>query len=198
MITLEEVKSSVKVIRDVWKEKSSDPGLALLHCVSSYPTPSEKANLKAVETLSKDFPFCVPGYSDHTLGISAALNSVSLGARVVEKHFTIDKNFSDFRDHKLSADPKELKELVNNIRNLEKMLGDGEIIPQSNELSMMSNLRRSAAASRKLKAGTLLLEEDFIWIRPGTGITQDNYKKFLGKVLKKDKEYSELIHKSDF
>ena len=130
MTTLSEINEMEKVIQTVWNEQNCDPGLALLHCVSSYPTPAEQANLKAIKTLAKHFPNCVPGYSDHTFGITAALSAVAMGARVIEKHFTLDKNYSDFRDHQLSADPTDLKELVTHIRELEKMLGSGEKTPQ--------------------------------------------------------------------
>ena len=86
--------------------------LALLHCVSSYPVPNEQANLASIKYLKEMFPDSVVGYSDHTIGITAAVLSVIAGARIVEKHFTLDKNYSDFRDHKLSADPKEMSLMV--------------------------------------------------------------------------------------
>ena len=144
------------VVRNIWEEQNCNPGLALLHCVSSYPAPAEQANLKAIKTLAKHFPNCVPGYSDHTFGITAALSAVAMGARVIEKHFTLDKNYSDFRDHQLSADPTDLKELVTHIRELEKMLGSGEKTPQPNELTMQEALRRSAAAAQDLKKGIVV------------------------------------------
>ena len=171
MTTLSEINEMEKVIQTVWKEQNCDPGLALLHCVSSYPAPAEQANLKAIKTLAKHFRNCVPGYSDHTFGITAALSAVAMGARVIEKHFTLDKNYSDFRDHQLSADPTDLKELVTHIRELERMLGSGEKAPQPNELVMQEALRRSAAAAQDLKKGTVVSELDLIWVRPGSGVT---------------------------
>jgi sialic acid synthase SpsE len=193
MTTLSEINEMEKVIRTVWNEQNCDPGLALLHCVSSYPTPAEQANLKAIKTLAKHFPNCVPGYSDHTFGITAALSAVAMGARVIEKHFTLDKNYSDFRDHQLSADPTDLKELVSHIRELERMLGSGEKAPQPNELVMQETLRRSAAAGKDLKKGTVVSELDLIWVRHGSGVTWDHRDNLVGKKLNRDCKYADLI-----
>jgi N,N'-diacetyllegionaminate synthase len=195
--TLVEIIEMEKVIRSVWQRLGSDPGLALLHCVSSYPAPADQANLRAVVTLSNQFPKCVPGYSDHTFGITAALSAVALGARVIEKHFTLDKNYSDFRDHQLSANPQEMKELVSRIRELEKMLGNGEKTPQSNEIAMLSAIRRSAAASRELKKGTILDESDLIWVRPGSGVQWADRSSIVGKTVNRELSYAEMIEVSD-
>ena len=96
----------------IWSQYNTNPGLALLHCVSSYPTPPGQANLGAITSMKTRYPELVIGYSDHTLGIQAAISSVVLGAKIVEKHFTLDKNYSDFQDHQLSATPIELKKMV--------------------------------------------------------------------------------------
>jgi len=197
MSTLAEVTEMEKVIRSAWQRLGSDPGLALLHCVSSYPAPPDQANLRAVVTMSNQFPNCVPGYSDHTFGITAALSAVALGARIIEKHFTLDKQYSDFRDHELSADPKDMKNLVDRIRELEKMLGDGEKAPQLNEIGMLTALRRSAAASRELKKGTVLDEADLIWVRPGSGVQWADRSSIVGKSVNRDLGYAELIEVSD-
>ena len=193
MTTLSEISEMEKVIQIVWKEQNYDPGLALLHCVSSYPAPADQANLKAIKTLAKNFQNCVPGYSDHTLGITAALSAVAMGSRVIEKHFTLDKNYSDFRDHQLSADPTDMKELVTHIRELESMLGSGQKAPQPNELVMQEPLRRSAAAAKDLKKGTVVSESDLIWVRPGSGVTWEHRDNLLGKKLNRDCKYADLI-----
>src|SRR5690606_970215 len=112
------VGRAVEQVRGVWADRRLDPGLALLHCVASYPTPPEQANLGAIAALRAHFPAAVVGYSDHTLGITAATYAVAAGARIVEKHFTLDKNHSDFRDHQLSADPAEMARLVASIRDV--------------------------------------------------------------------------------
>lgn len=181
----------------VWSEKNINPGLALLHCVSSYPTPPEQANLNAITTLKKQFPEQIIGYSDHTLGIQAAVSSVALGARIVEKHFTLDKNYSDFRDHQLSADPEDLKQMIENIREVELMLGTGEKILQKNEKEIRGALRRSVAASRDLQIGTILTKDDLIWVRPGNGITMGKENQILGKTLSRSHSYGELIFLAD-
>ena len=99
--------------------------MIIMHCVSSYPTES-KANLLAIKTLIKNFKDCTIGYSDHTKNILSAITSVSLGAKVIERHFTLNKNFSRFRDHKLSSDPKEMRQLVDSVRFVEKAMGTGK------------------------------------------------------------------------
>jgi sialic acid synthase SpsE len=184
-------------VNNVWSEKNINPGLALLHCVSSYPTPPEQANLNAITTLKKQFPEQIIGYSDHTLGVQAAISSVALGARIVEKHFTLDKNYSDFRDHQLSADPEDLKIMVEKIREVELLLGTGEKILQKNETEILGALRRSVAASRNLPIGTILTNDDLIWIRPGTGITMGKANQIIGKRLCRPLSYGELISSVD-
>ena len=111
------IDSSKKIIFNEWKKKSKKKkDLVLMHCVTSYPVDPKEANLNAIRTLQKNFKDCVIGYSDHTIGILSCLTAVALGARVIEKHFTINKNQSQFRDHKLSANPVEMRELVSSIR----------------------------------------------------------------------------------
>lgn len=102
-----------------------------MHCVTSYPVPPEDANLLAIRVL-QNLNVTV-GYSDHTVGIEAAVLSVALGVRIIEKHFTLDKNFSDFRDHRLSADPKELYQLVERVRNASRLLGEEKKTIQKSE-----------------------------------------------------------------
>ena len=119
MSTLEEIRSARNILL-----QAGAPDVAILHCSVAYPTPLTEANLNAIGTLKKNFGGTV-GYSDHTLGIDAAVYSVACGARIVEKHFTIDKNYSEFRDHQLSADPKDLADLVRRIREVETALGSG-------------------------------------------------------------------------
>jgi N,N'-diacetyllegionaminate synthase len=184
-------------VNEIWSDKNINPGLALLHCVSSYPTPPEQANLNAITTIKKRFTEQTIGYSDHTLGVQAAVSSVALGARIVEKHFTLDKNYSDFRDHQISADPEDLKQMVEKIREVELMLGTGEKILQQNETEILSALRRSIAASKNLPIGTKLTKDDLIWVRPGTGITMGKENQIIGKRLRRPISYGELISLED-
>ena len=121
MSDLNQIISSVNIIEKEWNSLNIEPGLILLHCVSAYPTPLEKSNLLAIKTLSK-LGYLV-GYSDHTLGMESAILSVGLGVKIIEKHFTISKNHSSFRDHKLSLEPNELKIFVKKIKEAKKIMG---------------------------------------------------------------------------
>jgi sialic acid synthase SpsE len=156
--------------------------LAVLHCVSSYPAPDEEANLAAVTSLAHRLR-CTVGYSDHTLGIDAAVLSVAAGARIVEKHFTLDVNYSEFRDHQLSADPVAFAELVERVRAVEDRLGTGEKIPQPSELDGLTAFRRSIAAARDLPAGHEVQLEDLVWLRPGDGIPPGDEATVVGRRL---------------
>ena len=109
-------------------------------------------------------------YSDHTIGISAATTAVVLGAKVIEKHFTIDKNFSDFRDHQLSSDPKEMRELVERIRTIEVTLGDGVKKIENVEKKTLNYMRRSAYSSRNIPEGKKISQDDIKWIRSNKGM----------------------------
>jgi N,N'-diacetyllegionaminate synthase len=194
---IDEIKKVYDKILKVWsKKKKNNRNLALLHCVSSYPVPIEQTNLASITYLKNFFPDVVVGYSDHTIGINAAVLSVVAGARIVEKHFTLDKNLSDFRDHKLSANPKEMRLMVNKIREAEKMLGKEEKKIQMCEKDMNISGRRSIAVARNLKSGTKLKRSDLIWVRPGKGFSPGNEKKIIGKKINKNLRIGEIILKS--
>ena len=194
---IDQIKKVYNKILKVWsKKKKNNRNLAFLHCVSSYPVPNEQTNLASIIYLKKLFPDVVVGYSDHTIGINAAVLSVIAGARIVEKHFTLDKNLSDFRDHKLSADPREMRLMVNKIREAEKMLGKEEKKIQMCEKEMNISGRRSIAVARNLKSGTKLKKLDLIWVRPGKGFSPGNEKKIIGKKLNKSLNMGEIILKT--
>jgi N,N'-diacetyllegionaminate synthase len=181
--SLDELRYAQAVIRRTWNEAGAGQKLAALHCVSSYPVPRHEANLAAIGRLRAELG-CTVGYSDHTLGIEAAVLAVAAGARIVEKHFTLDKNTSDFRDHQLSADPPEMAELVRRIREAESFLGDGRKQRQPSEEAAATALRRSIVARRDLPAGTPLSWADITWVRPGGGIAPGGEIALLGRVLK--------------
>lgn len=165
--------------------------LALLHCVVNYPTRAEDAQLRSIQALA---PLGVTvGYSDHTLGITAALGAAALGARIIEKHFTLDKQLSDFRDHQLSADPHDLRELVSRVRELEQMLGRPEKFQAASEAPMDAAVRRSIATARALPAGHLLQSQDLIWVRPGTGIPAGQEDIFINRRLRQAVAAGELL-----
>jgi sialic acid synthase SpsE len=160
--------------------------------VSSYPAPAEAANLRAIRTLAQKTKHTV-GYSDHTLGIEAAVASVALGARVLEKHFTLSKTTSSFRDHQLSAEPQELAELVRRVKELDAMLGTGVKAPHAAEAPVAQAARRSIVAKRALPAGHKVTAADLDWLRPGGGLPPGEEKKLVGKRLKQDVAAGDML-----
>jgi N,N'-diacetyllegionaminate synthase len=196
LANLTDVERARSAITGVWEELKHAGDVILLHCVSSYPTPPAEANLGAIRTLADRFRGVV-GYSDHTLGIGAAVLSVALGARVIEKHFTVDKNYSDFRDHQLSADPAELAELVRQVRLAAEFLGDGRKIAQASEDLNRLAMRRSIAAGVDLPAGTVLRWEHLTWVRPGDGFAPGHETRVLGRALARAVAKGDLLRPDD-
>jgi N,N'-diacetyllegionaminate synthase len=191
------IKEIHERITQVWKNKNIYPGLAFLHCVPYYPTPRRHANLDKIQILQKFFPQVTIGYSDHTLGVDAAIYSVAAGARIVEKHFTLDKNYSDFCDHQLSADPEELCRMVKDIREVNEMFLTNKENLYLYEEDFKVNSRRSIAASVDLPAGTILSDKHFIWVRPGIGLQPGNESLLLGKRTLRPIAFGELIEPKD-
>lgn len=192
----EEILASCKFIESCWEKNGIDnPGLALLHCVSSYPTPENEANLKAIASLNE--AGYESGYSDHTLGLDAAVLSVALGAKIIEKHFTVDKNYSDFRDHQLSANPNEFRQMVDKIRSAEALMGSGRIDVAFCEACNRDLIRRSAAARGDIAEGSVLKCENVRWVRPGTGITPDQANTLIGRKATRRFKDGELLSSED-
>jgi sialic acid synthase SpsE len=158
--------------------------LAVLQCTSAYPAPAEEANLAAISLLEDRFG-CTVGYSDHTLGIEACVAAVAAGARVLEKHFTLDKERSDFRDHSLSADPPELSELVDRVRQTEALLGRPEKLVQPSESELTVAARRAIVAASDLAEGEVLAAEHLSWLRPADGLAPGEESRLLGRTLKR-------------
>ncbi|HWP95228.1 MAG TPA: N-acetylneuraminate synthase family protein [Syntrophomonadaceae bacterium] len=179
-----QIRYTKALIEQVWSEHNTEQKLAILHCVTSYPVPTDQANLAAIRNLQSNLN-CTIGYSDHTIGITAAVLSVALGARIIEKHFTIDKNYSDFRDHQISADPAEMKSLVDAVKQATVLLGSGEKVLQSSEKEVVTAVRRSIVSRRDLPAGKILSGNDITWVRPAGGIAPGNESLLLGKEIKK-------------
>ncbi len=175
----------------------ADHKFALLHCVSSYPVEPENADLKAIQLLAEQLPGITVGYSDHTEGLEAAVLSVALGARIIEKHFTLDKNFSDFRDHQLSADPEGMKSLIRQVRLAETLLGRKQKIVQPVEQNISVAIRRSIVASADLPKGHQITPDDLTWIRPGGGIDPGNEQQLIGRVLIRDLAFGDPIKSED-
>ena len=158
---------------------------AFLHCVTDYPTDFKEANLRSICVLVDNLNSQI-GYSDHTMGIDASIISVALGAKLIEKHFTLDNNFSEFRDHHISADPKEMKILVERIRRTEILLGDFRKKIQSSERKNISASRRSIYANKKIKKGKKINESDLKIVRPFNNLSPSQMKQIIGKSSSKD------------
>ncbi|WP_050635352.1 N-acetylneuraminate synthase [Candidatus Stoquefichus sp. SB1] len=186
MCTLSEIQFILDQIR-----KYNNQNIILLHCNTEYPTPYEDVNLKAMLTLKETFNVDV-GYSDHTLGIEVSLAAVALGAKVIEKHFTLDKSM-DGPDHVASLDPDELKSMVAGIRHIEKSLGVNEKKVSHSEFKNKEVARKSIVAKKDIKKGEVLTEENLTTKRPGTGISPMKWYDVLGQVAKRDYQKDELI-----
>jgi N-acetylneuraminate synthase/N,N'-diacetyllegionaminate synthase len=183
MATLDEIRSSVEVIgKNLPSGKKLEESLALLHCVSLYPTPLEQANISAVVTLKNEFGLTT-GYSDHTLGIEAAIISLGLGAEIIEKHFTLDKNYSSFRDHALSADAVEMKRLAEIVRNYRSIVGSGNRDVVSADAETAKAARRSIVAAHDLAAGTIIQMSDLDYVRPAEGMSPTRSNLLVGHRL---------------
>jgi sialic acid synthase SpsE len=194
--SVDEVAAAVARVRAQWTRVGHDGDLAVLHCVSAYPTPPHEAQLRAIPVLADRLEVTV-GYSDHVAGIDAAVAAVALGARVIEKHFTLDKNYSAFRDHQLSADPADMRALVERVRAIEPMLGDGVKAIQPSERANQSAIRRSIAAASDLPSGHVLGSADLIWIRPGTGLAPGQEHLLIGRALVRDVRAGTPLSPSD-
>jgi len=190
MSTLKEVEDAINVLKD---NGASD--ITLLHCTTEYPAPYEDVNLKAMQTMADKFGLKV-GYSDHTKGIEIPVGAVALGARVIEKHFTLDRNMEG-PDHKASLEPDELKLMVDSIRNIEKAIGDGNKVVSSSELKNQDIARKSIIASTNIKKGDIFNEDNITTKRPGTGINPMHWFDLLGRKAKHDYQEDYLIEKDE-
>ena len=189
MASLEEVRDSINVLI---KHGTNKDNLTILHCNTDYPTSMSDVNLNAMSSMAKSFGLKV-GYSDHTLGIEVPIAAVSLGATVLEKHFTLDRGLSG-PDHKASLEPEELKKMVDSIRNIEKAIsGSGLKEPSKNELKNITIARKSIHLSKDLLIGSIIKEKDIIPLRPGDGICCMNWEEIIGKRVNKDlNKYTKL------
>lgn len=188
---LTEISMTKDFIDGIWRKNGIEQEMAILHCVVSYPTSPRDANLLAISQLQK--LGVTVGYSDHTIGIESAVLSVVLGARIIEKHFTIAKDSSDFHDHQLSANPDDLGQLVQRVNEVVQMLGDGEKRLQENERENLTKVRRSIVAGRNLGRGTVLTCDDLTWVRPGGGLAPGREGEILGKTLVRPIRKGEMI-----
>jgi N,N'-diacetyllegionaminate synthase len=174
MSTLDEVGAAVAAIREVGNDQ-----LALLHCLSNYPADPAEANLRAMATMAEAFR-CPVGFSDHTEGHVAAIAAVALGACIIERHFTLDRELPG-PDHRASLEPDELTAMIRDIRTTQAALGSGRKEPQPSELENRAVIRKSIVAARDLSAGTVLREADLGTMRPGTGLSPAMMPQLTGR-----------------
>ena len=186
MCEMPEIEAALDVLKS---NGTSD--ITVLHCTTEYPAPFDEVNLNVMSTLKKEFGFPV-GYSDHTKGIEVPIAAVALGAEVIEKHFTLDRNMEG-PDHKASLEPSELKAMVDGIRNIEKALGTGEKKPSAIEMKNRLVARKSIVALRDIKAGEVFTAENLTTKRPGSGISPMRWNEIIGQTAKRDFSEDELI-----
>ena len=188
MSKMNEIEAAIGILE---KAGSSRANITILHCTSEYPAPINEVNLRAMRSIREEFDIEV-GYSDHTLGIEVAIAAVAMGASVVEKHFTIDRNLPG-PDHQASLEPRELKSMVSAIRNIESALGDGVKRVSPSEIKNIKVARKSIVASRIIETGEIFTNENITTKRPGTGISPMLWDDLLGKKAQRDFLVDELI-----
>ena len=188
MSSLDEVKNAYKILN---KSPLSAKKIFVLHCNTNYPTENRSVNMSALKVLKKTFGNNI-GYSDHTKGNDASLLSIALGAKIIEKHITLDKNLKG-PDHKASLNPEQFKNFVKKLRDAEKMLGIGIKKIDSSEKGNIKIIRKSVIAYKKIKKGEKFSNDNLTCKRPGNGISPMKFYKLLGKKSKKNYRYDSLI-----
>ncbi|RPD45521.1 N-acetylneuraminate synthase [Paracnuella aquatica] len=189
MATMQDVQDAMAVLKT---NGVAQENITVLHCNTEYPTPMQDVNLKAMEHLRQELGVEV-GYSDHTLGIEVPIAAVAMGATVIEKHFTLDRNMEG-PDHRASLEPAELVAMVKAIRNIESALsGPGIKIPSESEKKNMAIARKSIVAARTIAKGEILTPENITVKRPGSGISPMRWYEVCGTAAKRDFEADELI-----
>lgn len=191
MSNMDEIEAAINVLEEYGTHRSK---ITVLHCTTSYPVPMSDVNLRAMQSIQNKFKVAV-GYSDHSLGVEIPIAAVALGATVIEKHFTIDRNLPG-PDHKASLEPPELKSMIDGIRNVEKALGDGVKRLMPGEIPNLPIARKSIVASRPIEAGMVFTEQNLTAKRPGTGISPMEWNRLLGRSSNRDYLADELIDES--
>ena len=193
MATLREVQEALQVLISAGANKET---ITVLHCNTEYPTPMQDVNLLAMDHMANELGVAI-GYSDHTLGIEVPIAAVALGASVIEKHFTLDRNMEG-PDHRASLEPRELKAMVAAIRNIEMAIGgSGSKEPSPSELKNKEIARKSIHISKDLPAGQVLTADDLIMKRPGNGISPMEMAAVVGKKLANDVEADQMLSRED-
>lgn len=189
MANLNEIETSVLALIDAGTDRNN---ITILHCNTEYPTPFEDVNLMAMLTIKKRLKVAI-GYSDHTLGIEVPIAAVALGATVIEKHFTLDRNMEG-PDHKASLEPHELTAMVRSIKNIElALVGTGEKVASNSEIKNITIARKSIVAIQEIKIGDIFTEQNIGVKRPGTGISPMRWDEVIGEKAIKNFGEDELI-----
>jgi N,N'-diacetyllegionaminate synthase len=188
MATLGDIEAAIDVLEQAGTPRSK---ITVLHCTTEYPTPMVEVNLRAMQSIQSAFGVAV-GYSDHTQGIEVAIAAVAMGATVIEKHFTLDRNLPG-PDHQASLEPVELKAMVTAIRNIELALGDGVKRLTPSEARNKPIARKSLVANQEIKAGELFTDQNVTTKRPGTGISPMRWDEVLGRIATRNFAADELI-----
>lgn len=188
MATLGDIEAALDVLEQAGTARAQ---ITVLHCTTEYPTPMNEVNLRAMQSIHAAFDVAV-GYSDHTPGIEVAIAAVAMGATVIEKHFTLDRNLPG-PDHKASLEPDELKAMVAAIRNIEVALGDGIKRLTQSEARNKPVTRKSLVASKAIMTGDVFSVENITTKRPGTGVSPMRWDDVIGRIARRDFEINELI-----
>ena len=188
MSTLKDIENALSVLFAGGVKKED---ITVLHCTTDYPAKMDEVNLNAMVSIGKEFGVSM-GYSDHTEGIEVSIAAVALGAVVIEKHFTLDRNLPG-PDHKASLEPSELTALVDGIRNIEVAMGDGNKRPMKSELANLNAARKSLVAGQRIRKGDLFSAENVTVKRPGSGISPMEWDSIIGTVSDKNYEVDDLI-----
>ena len=184
MADLYEIQDAINILKDC--------KVNLLHCTTQYPCPFEFVNMNAMITMGRHFNL-ITGYSDHTEGIEIALMAVSMGAKIIEKHFTLNKNMEG-PDHKASIEPFELKQMVKSIRNIEKAFGNGIKMPSKEEKKNIEIVRKSITAACEIKKGEIFTENNLTVKRPANGISPMKWDEIIGTTASKDYSKDEILN----
>ncbi len=189
--TLAEIDRAVRTI-----EEAGNTDIAILHCVANYPPKDENVNLNNIDYFRNVFPKYPIGFSDHSIGTSIPLASIAKGACILEKHFTLDKEMFGW-DHKVSANPEEMKEICEQGARIQVALGSFSRIVTDDDQERMPSFRRSIVAAKEIPVGKVIEESDLEYKRPGTGIAPGSYELLIGRTAKKDISFDQLISWDD-
>lgn len=191
MATMKEVKEAINCVKRTGNNK-----IIVLHCTTNYPCPFDEINLRAMQTMIKKLDVLI-GYSDHTTGTQVPIMAATMNACLIEKHLTLNKNMKG-PDHKASIEPQELKEMIEQIRNVETILGSAKKRPNKSEISMIKTVRKSIVSLQPIKKGEIFSKKNIGIKRPGSGLPPKIYSSLFNKKAKKNIEADKLIEKSDY